>query len=369
MARRMRRLQARRSGSSLRRASSRMEQAEQLLQENQSNQAEAEQQEVLDDLKQAERELAEEERQAEEQLAREMLERIGDELKSMIAREQTVIEETNRLEALRRQRGNWSRAQLKDAPRSGRGAAGSENGNRRPGGSRQSRRGVCAGAQRSGPRDGVRREALGRSPDRRRNRRPRIRRQESLHRFGRGLGTRQAPENRRTASPGRRRRTATNNAGPQSEAIPHIAQLKMLKTLQEDLIRRTETLDRLRKETRRSPTIKNWNSISWPASRGSLRTSCETSRPNSRRRSKPSRNNPLPKRNQSRNPNPNPNQRKPPARFLPWKMISTKIWIWTTSFRNPNPKTRQTRKHPECRRSFELVRLSRPNRTEENEDR
>src|SRR6187455_1101969 len=38
------------------------------------------------------------------------------------------------------------------------------------------------------------------------------------------------------------------NAGPQTDGIPHLAQLKMLKTLQEDLIRRTEDLDRLRLE-------------------------------------------------------------------------------------------------------------------------
>jgi hypothetical protein len=39
------------------------------------------------------------------------------------------------------------------------------------------------------------------------------------------------------------------NAGPQTDGIPHLAQLKMLKTLQEDLIRRTEDLDRVRRET------------------------------------------------------------------------------------------------------------------------
>ena len=249
MARRLRRLEARKSGGSLRRASSRMEQAEQLLQENQGNGAEQEQQEVLEDLEQAERELAEEERHAQEQLAREMLERIGDELKSMIAREQTVIEETNRLEALRRQRGNLIRAQLKTLR-------------------------DLAEVQRNLKTEtiglvdivkaaevfalalkGAAREmefAAKRLEDRLTDGETVARETAAKNRFT-DLVSALEPDQDKNANPqaqtGGGGGGAANNAGPQTEAIPHIAQLKMLKTLQEDLIHRTETLDRLRKET------------------------------------------------------------------------------------------------------------------------
>ncbi len=247
MARRMRRLQARRSGSSLRRASSRMEQAEQLLQEDQSNQAEAEQQEVLDDLKQAERELAEEERRAEEQLAREMLERIGDELKSMIAREQTVIEETNRLEALRRQRGNWSRAQLKtlrDLAEVQRNLKTETDGLVEV---------VKIAEVFALALKGAAREmefAAKRLEDRQTDGETVARETAAKNRFTdlvAALEPDKPKKSEEAAQDGGGGQQPTN-AGPQGEAIPHVAQLKMLKTLQEDLIRRTETLDRLQKE-------------------------------------------------------------------------------------------------------------------------
>ncbi len=248
MARRLRRLQARGSGSSLRRASSRMEQAEQLLQEDQRNQAEQEQREVLDDLEQAERELAEEERRAEEQLAREMLERIGDELKSMIAREQTVIEETNRLEALRRQESNWSRAQLKtlrDLAEVQRGLKTETDGLVEV---------VKAAEVFALALKGAAREmefAAKRLEDRQTDGETVARESAAKNRFTDLIAALEPDKPKKTEDPAQDGGGggAAANAGPQGEAIPHIAQLKMLKTLQEDLIRRTETLDRVQKET------------------------------------------------------------------------------------------------------------------------
>jgi hypothetical protein len=112
MVRQMQRLQARKAGGATQRAASRMQQAEDSLQSNNAGDAAANQQEALDDLEQAQRELAQRRREAEEQLAHEQLERIADELRAMIAREQGVIDETRRLQELHQEQGRWKREQL-----------------------------------------------------------------------------------------------------------------------------------------------------------------------------------------------------------------------------------------------------------------
>ena len=70
-------------------------------------------QETLDDLEQAERELAADQKQAEEKLAREQLERLADQLKSLLARQQAMIGETERLQLEFEAAEKWTRARLK----------------------------------------------------------------------------------------------------------------------------------------------------------------------------------------------------------------------------------------------------------------
>ncbi len=245
MARRLRRLDARNSGSALRRAAARMEDAEQLLQENRQEQVEDEQQEILDDLEQAERELAQEEQQAKEQLAREMMERIGDELKSLIGRQEHIIEDTNRLEALRLSRGDWTRPQLKSL----RDLA-------------EVQRNLKTETQRLGKVvEAAEVFALALNGACREMERAAKRLEQKLT-DGETIAHENAAKNRFTdlvtalepeknQKPGAEENQAgagadgKTNAGPQSDGIPHLAQLKMLKTLQEDLIRRTQELDKI----------------------------------------------------------------------------------------------------------------------------
>ena len=113
MARQLRRMQAGHSSRSARHAAARMQQAEQALDRNSSDQAAGSQQEALDDLEQAQRELARTRRQTETQFARELLERMADRLKGMIARQQRVIDETGRLDGIHQKTGRWRRSQLK----------------------------------------------------------------------------------------------------------------------------------------------------------------------------------------------------------------------------------------------------------------
>ena len=69
--------------------------------------------EALDDLEQVERELVLEKRIAQERLAFEQLEKIEDRLKALRTRQETVIEETVRIDEVRQERDSLSRGQLK----------------------------------------------------------------------------------------------------------------------------------------------------------------------------------------------------------------------------------------------------------------
>jgi len=109
----LRRLAARRSGDALNRAASQMQRAEQNLEQGRNAPAAESANEALEDIRQAQRELARARREVEEQLARESIEKMADALNGMVARQQSVIDETVRLDAERQRRGNWSRAQLK----------------------------------------------------------------------------------------------------------------------------------------------------------------------------------------------------------------------------------------------------------------
>jgi hypothetical protein len=176
-----------------------------------------------------------------------MLERIADELKSMIAREQKVIDDTNRLEALRRERGKWTRAQLKSLRDLAEVQRNLKTETDRlaeivkaaevfalalKGASQEMERAAKRLAERQTDGETIHRETAARNRftdliaalDKDKDKTP----NEKPEAGGQGEGPK--------------------NAGPQSDGIPHLAQLKMLKTLQEDLIRRAEDLDRLRLE-------------------------------------------------------------------------------------------------------------------------
>jgi hypothetical protein len=112
LSRRLRRLQARQAAASAGRAAERLRQTEEQLGSDEPAGAAREQQESLDDLEQAQRELAQARREAEERLARELMEQMGDKLKLMIVLQQSVIDETQRLETAHKKRGRWSRSQL-----------------------------------------------------------------------------------------------------------------------------------------------------------------------------------------------------------------------------------------------------------------
>lgn len=112
LARKLQRLKANRASAAAQRAASGMQQAQESVAQGEEEDALREQQESLDDLQQAEREVARDLKRAEEQLAFEQLETIAGELKSMIDLQEAAIAETRRLDDLRKASGRLSRAQL-----------------------------------------------------------------------------------------------------------------------------------------------------------------------------------------------------------------------------------------------------------------
>ena len=111
----VRRLQRLRSNAarSAGRAGQRLGKAEQALGGGDPEGAQQEMQEALDDLEQAQREIAQDQREAEESLAQELMEKIADQLTALQSRQKAAIEETLRLRSEYEKRGSWSRTLLK----------------------------------------------------------------------------------------------------------------------------------------------------------------------------------------------------------------------------------------------------------------
>lgn len=100
------------SATSANRSTERMQQGEQALEAGNQDAAREQLEEALDDLEQAERELAADQQQAEENLAREQMEKLADGLKAFIERQDALIAETERLRREHEKLGKWSRPLL-----------------------------------------------------------------------------------------------------------------------------------------------------------------------------------------------------------------------------------------------------------------
>jgi hypothetical protein len=101
------------AGSSAQRSANQMERSEAAVDSGDLEAAADAQQTALDDLEQAQRELAADQKAAEEALAREQIEKLADQLDAFVLRQETVIAETRRLEAARAENDRWSRTLLK----------------------------------------------------------------------------------------------------------------------------------------------------------------------------------------------------------------------------------------------------------------
>ncbi len=112
--RKLERLRLRPPTEAAQRAKQRLDRVNKQLQDpNLADEAADQMQQVVDDLEQVERDLAVEKRFAQERLAVEELEKIEDQLKGLLIQQQTVIAETERLEGERIERGSLTRGQLR----------------------------------------------------------------------------------------------------------------------------------------------------------------------------------------------------------------------------------------------------------------
>lgn len=112
LARRLERLQAEKAGRSTSGAAGKMQQAQAAGEQGDSEAADDEAAKAEKDLEEAQQQLAERRKQAEEDLAREQIARLEDSLKSLHERQKKLIAETQRLENVRATEGRLTRAQL-----------------------------------------------------------------------------------------------------------------------------------------------------------------------------------------------------------------------------------------------------------------
>ena len=255
MARRLQRLQARRAGESARRASSRMQQAGAALDQNQGEQAAVEQQDALDDLEQAARELGQAREEAEEQLAFEQFEKIASEIKSMIDRQQNVIDETIRIDKSHQERikaegkppTSWKRSESASLRRLADVERGLQKETETLAKSIESAE-VFALALRGAAR--LMNKAADRIADKKPDEQTVSYEKAAKNRFVKlvqTLASANQDENAAQAEGGQGQ--PGGDEGPPGDSIPRIAEVKMLIALQIDLNQRTVDLDKRRQNT------------------------------------------------------------------------------------------------------------------------
>jgi hypothetical protein len=113
MARELRRLGTEEPSASTGQAAEHMGAAEQQLEQRPSSQAQSAQSQAIEQLERAQAGLRQSRHEAASQLARQSAVRMVDEIAGLAARQKTVLDETKRLDAERAQQSHWSRAQLR----------------------------------------------------------------------------------------------------------------------------------------------------------------------------------------------------------------------------------------------------------------
>ena len=259
--RKLERLQLRQPADAAARAKERLDKINEQLQDpDQADEAADGMQEVVDDIEQVERDLALEKRIAQERLAVEQLEKIEDELKSLLARQQTVIAETERLEAERLAKGSLSRGQLKslrdlteteralqaEAERMEKSLTVAEVFSlvlRRTSRSLKLATDRLGEKQTDAPTQALERDAVKKIESLlmvlKQDEKP-----DPANTQQQPMPPEQQPDDEKPKA---------EQAGPPGEALPQIAQLKMIKLLQEEYLERTQLLNTLRDKDGKLP--------------------------------------------------------------------------------------------------------------------
>lgn len=249
MERQLERLQLKRPKETAERLRRQVEKAAESLESLQPQEAMESVERSLDLVEQARREVAENRRQLAEQLAREQLETVASELESLQKRQQSAFDETVRLGMEFANRGNWTRGQLRSLKDL------TENQSRLQSETEQlteqlSAAEVFALTLRAAAR--LQRQAAGRLAERDVGERTQSQQQQALVRIQQLLKvlaeSQKPPGDEEPAGGGESGAgdDTPQQAGPPGESLPQLAQLKLLRTLQEACLERTASLDRRR---------------------------------------------------------------------------------------------------------------------------
>ncbi len=247
LARELRRLGAEESSTPAGEAAAHMGQAEQQLEQRPTADTQSEQAQAVEQLKRAQSALRRSKREAASQLAQQSAVRIGDEIAGLVARQKTVLDETKRLDGERVQQSQWTRGQLRSVQT----VAQLE---------RQLQEETGRIAERLAPADAyvfvVRRgaeeikAAADRLGQRLTDEKTVSLETEALSRLRnvvQALKT-EARSHAKQQQEAQADSSAGRDRGPNAEPpVPVVAQLQLLKIVQQDLLRRTGDLDRQRK--------------------------------------------------------------------------------------------------------------------------
>jgi hypothetical protein len=245
-ARELRRLGTETPSENMAQAGSHMSRAEEDLEQGRSESAVARQKDAIEQLDHARSALKQSLKRASQKLAQQGLVRVADQLEGLAARQKAALEETKRLDAERAQAGRLTRGQLRSLQsvagtqnqlhdETARIARGLENAE------------VYVWALRATA--GRMQEAAARLGNQLTDPRTVLLENEAWNRLRDVVQTLKMeflPEN--SAEKEQNRQSAEQET-PGGEEIPVIAQLKLLKTIEQDLLRRTTELDRRRQET------------------------------------------------------------------------------------------------------------------------
>lgn len=256
--RRLERLRLRTPTEAAERAQERLDRVNQQLQNpDEADEAAEEMQQVVDDLEQVSRDLALEKRVAQERLAVEELERIEDQLKSLLAQQQGVITETERLLDEQTERGSLSRGQLRTLSSLAEVERGLQADAEQLEKSlkaaevfslvlRRTARSLKLAAERLSEKE-VNAAIVALEKDA-------VKKIESLLavlKEDNSQGQQQQQAGQQQNADGDQEKP--QQAGPPGEALPKLAQLKLLKALQEEFLERTGVLDSLRDKDGKLP--------------------------------------------------------------------------------------------------------------------
>jgi hypothetical protein len=266
--RELRRLGAEEPTESLRQAGAHMAQAGEELQSSPSAAAGKQQQQAVEELDRAQKALGQSKKQASQELAQQARVRVADELEGLAARQKTVVDETKRLDSERAQAARWTRGQLRSLQTVGQLQHQLRDETARIA-DRLQTADVYAWVLRRGA--GKMQEAAERLGTRLTDAKTVGLEVEAWSRLRELAQT--LKSNPSAAASEKNEKSSGNGPPSDGDGIPVVAQLKLLKTLEQDLLRRTGELDQQRRditESSRAATDSELNQLA--AEQGELAT-------------------------------------------------------------------------------------------------